>query len=240
MTKNFSLDRFKILSGSILKLIAVVSMFFDHAALLLTPHFPFMSEPLFNLFSYEITAYFIIRKIGRLAFPIFCFLITEGYRHTKNKERYAFNLLLFAFISEIPFNLMKTGKFFTLDYQNVFFTLLLGVLMIYVTEKEYKERLKAVLLIGLAIVALFLNCDYGLKGVLLILLLHILKNHPAAQAVLAYPLLSGGIAAFAAFLPINMYNGKRGFIKSSWMKYAFYVFYPIHIVVLVSVKLIFL
>ena len=238
MANRFSLDKFKILSGSMLKLIAIITMFIDHAALLLAPQIPFMSAPFIAIGSKEITIYFLMRKIGRLAFPIFCFLVTEGFAHTKNKKRYALRLLLFAIISEIPFNIMVSGLVFNLKYQNVFFTLFLGVLMLSVLDCVHKEFFKIILLIGTGCIAILLKCDYGLLGVLLILLMHILKNHPAAQSVLAYPLLSGGAAAFAAFIPINMYNGDRGFIKSPAMKYAFYIFYPLHILILIGIKLI--
>ena len=177
-----------------------------------------------------------MRKIGRLAFPIFCFLVTEGFTHTKNKKRYTISLLLFALISEIPFNMLNGGQMMNLKTQNIFFTLFLGVMMLTVFEYVRKELFRAILFIGIGIIAVLVKSDYGLKGVLLILLMYLLKNRPAVQAVLSYPLLSGGVAAFAAFVPINMYNGQRGFIKSPVMKYAFYLFYPVHIVILIGIK----
>ncbi len=238
MTKGLTLDRFRILSSSMLKLIAVITMFIDHSALLLAPEISLMTEPFFTVGSQTVTLYYLMRKIGRISFPIFCFLITEGFSHTRSKKRYAFNLLLFAVISEIPFNIMKSGQVFNLKVQNVFFTLFSGVLMLYVFENARTELFKAVLLTAVALVAIFLKCDYGLPGVLLILLMYVLKKHPAVQAVLAYPLLSGGFFAWLAFIPINMYNGKRGFIKSGFSKYAFYAFYPLHILILVAIKLV--
>ena len=132
MTKGFSLEKFKILSGSALKLIAVITMLIDHTALLLAPEIPLMTTPFFTIGTQAITISYVMRKIGRLSFPIFCFLATEGFTHTKNKKRYILGLLVFAVISEIPFNVMKSGLVFTLKYQNIFFTLFLGVLMLYV------------------------------------------------------------------------------------------------------------
>ncbi len=235
MTNRLSFDKFKILSGSALKLIAIITMLIDHTALLLAPEIPLMTVPFFTVGSQAITLHYVMRKIGRLAFPIFCFLITEGFSHTRNQKRYAFSLLIFAIISEIPFNVMKSGLVFNIETQNIFFTLFLGVLMLYVLENV--RSAKAPLLLAIALVATFLKCDYGLFGVLLVLLIYVLKGRPAVQAILAYPLLSGGVAALAAFIPINMYNGERGFIKSKAMKYAFYVFYPLHITILVVIKL---
>lgn len=238
MTKGLTLDRFKILSGSMLKLIAVISMLIDHTALLLAPQIPLMSVPFFTVGSQTVTLYYLMRKIGRISFPIFCFLITEGFSHTRNKRRYALNLLLFAIISEIPYNLMKSGLLFNIKAQNIFFTLFLGVLMLYIFENAGRELLKAVLLVAVSIVAVVFKCDYGILGVLLILMLHVLRDRPVAQGILAYPFLSGGVAAWLAFIPINLYNGKRGFIRSGALKYAFYIFYPLHILILVAIKLV--
>ena len=236
MEKRISPDRFKILSGSMLKLIAIITMLIDHAALVLAPQIPLLTVPFVTIAAKEISLYFLMRKIGRLAFPIFCFLVTEGFAHTKNKKRYAISLLLFALISEIPFNMLNGGQMMNLKTQNIFFTLFLGVMMLTVFEYVRKELFRAILFIGIGIIAVLVKSDYGLKGVLLILLMYLLKNRPAVQAVLSYPLLSGGVAAFAAFVPINMYNGQRGFIKSPVMKYAFYLFYPVHIVLLIGIK----
>ena len=236
MVKRISPDRFRILSGSMLKLIAIMTMLIDHAAYLLAPQIPVLTVPFLTIATKEISVYFLLRKIGRLAFPIFCFLVTEGFAHTKNKKRYAISLLLFAVLSEIPFNMMNGGQWTNLKTQNIFFTLFLGVLMLAIFEYVQKELFRAILLIGIGVIAMLIKSDYGLKGVLLILLMYLLRNRPAAQAVLSYPLLSGGIAAFAAFVPINMYNGQRGFIKSSAMKYAFYLFYPVHILILIGIK----
>lgn len=238
MTKTFSSDKFKILSGSALKLIAVITMLIDHSAIILAPEITAMQTPIFTIGSQGINLYFIMRKIGRLAFPIFCFLIAEGFSHTRNQKRYALNLLLFAAISEIPYNLMHSGTVFNLRTQNIFFTLFLGVVMLYVYKNIDNRTQKAILLLAVAALTLVMNMDYGLRGVLLILMIYILKEQPAVQAVLAYPFLSGGVAAWLAFVPINMYNGKRGFIKGAALKYAFYIFYPLHILVLLGIRFI--
>lgn len=236
MLETGSLTKYRVLSGSMLKLIAVITMFIDHSAGILYRELDCLQSTLFLLGEKEITLYFILRKIGRLAFPIFCFLITEGFAHTKNPKRYCLRLLVFAVLSEIPFNLMLGNRMFYSARQNVYFTLLFGVLLIYCFEAIKNEVLQVFCMGLIAAGAAVLDADYGLRGALLPLLLYVLRALPAAQTILAYPLLSGGVAAFAAFIPIHMYNGQRGFIQSTRMKLIFYWFYPVHILFLLMIK----
>lgn len=233
---NFSFNKLKILSGSMLKLIAIISMAIDHCALILRSDLELLQFTLFSLGGVEFTVYQLMRKIGRLAFPLFCFLIAEGFLHTRDAKKYGCRLLIFAVISEIPFNLMMSGKLFYPSKQNVYFTLLVGMLLLYIFENTRGEVKKAFFACIVAVISVFLKADYGLSGALLIALIHALRKHPAAQAIVSYPLLSGGKAAFAAFLPINMYNGQRGFIQSKALKYGFYLFYPLHILVLLFIR----
>lgn len=233
MQKSLLPDRFRILSGSMLKLIAVISMLLDHSALILAPALPILKLALPGS---DWTLYFILRKLGRLAFPIYCFLIGEGLAHTKDRKGYLLRLLVFAALSEVPFDLMVRNKLFHLGGQNVFFTLLLGALLICIFESAKPELLKATLMFAVLVAAGLLNVDYGITGTVLIFLIYLLRNHPAAQAIVSYPLLSGGIAAFAAFLPINLYNGKRGFIRGGFLKYCFYIFYPAHMLILLLIR----
>ena len=102
-------ENMKVLSGSSLKMIALITMIIDHIGSVLLSQAQFANEPIVSIGSHAITLYFIVRKIGRLAFPIYCFLITEGYLHTHDKKRYGLNLLIFALISEIPWNLEHSG-----------------------------------------------------------------------------------------------------------------------------------
>lgn len=236
MTKSLSSDRLRILSGSGLKLIAILSMLIDHSALILAPALSFMVTPLFSFLGKQMSVYYLMRRIGRLAFPIYCFLIGEGYAHTRDRVRYALRLLIFAAVSEIPFNLMVSGTLFSPDYQNVFFTLFLGVVLIHIYKNVKTSLPKLLAMLAVLVVTWLLDTDYGVTGVVLILLLYIFRNQRAVQAILAYPMLSGGIAAFCAFLPINLYNGKRGFIGSGAFKYFFYLFYPLHMLLLVGIR----
>ena len=120
--------RFQILSGSMLKLIACIAMLIDHTgAIILSRYQPALMN-LFYINGKGISAYRIVRDIGRCAFPIFCFLIVEGFLHTHDRRKYGQNLLLFALISEIPWNFMFANTWHYADKQNVFFTLFLGYL----------------------------------------------------------------------------------------------------------------
>lgn len=233
MQNKLSLKKFQILSGSSLKLIAAVTMLIDHAALVLYAVLPFMRTPLLGE---EVTLYFLLRKIGRLAFPIYCFLICEGFLHTHSKKHYALRLLVFAFLSELPFNLMLSGHCFHPSAQNVFFTLFLGFVMLCIFENVSNQLRKVALMFAVFLAAHILQTDYSVPGVALILLIYVLRRHRAAQVILSYPLLSGGIAALCAFIPINMYSGTRGFIKSGALKYAFYLFYPVHMLLLALIR----
>ena len=234
---NLSLDKYKKLSGSMLKLIAVISMLIDHTAVILHTELPFMTDVLFTAGKTNVTVYFIMRKLGRLAFPLFCFLISEGMAHTKNIKKYGLRLLLFAVVSEIPFNLMTHNDVFYPQKQNIYFTLFLGVLLLYFLNNTKNELVKFVLMSATAAAAVLLHFEYGLGGVVLILLMYTLKHAPSARFLLAYPLLSGNLATLSAFIPIGLYNGERGFIKSNALKFAFYWFYPVHILLLLGVKL---
>lgn len=131
----------KGISGSTIKIIAIIAMLIDHvAAALLTRMLiqkgalglRFMGERTRNAWMAENGRLFYgmeaMRAIGRLGFPIFCFLLVEGFQKTRNRHKYAFRLGLFALISEIPFDLAFSGEVLEFDYQNVYFTLLIGML----------------------------------------------------------------------------------------------------------------
>lgn len=225
----------RIFSGSVLKLIAMITMLIDHTAVILLSDREWATTS-FEVVGISLSVYSILRRIGRLAFPIFCFLIVEGFIHTKDRRKYGLSLALFAVISEIPFNLMVSGQWACIDKQNVFFTLLLGVVLLCILEYVHPPYKQAACLIALCIAAYILHADYGLRGVLLIGMLYVLRGQTILQTLFAYPMLSGGVAAWCAFVPINMYNGKRGFIQGKPLKYAFYLFYPLHILLLLIVK----
>ena len=235
MQQTCSLNKYRIFSGSALKLIAVITMLIDHTGYVFGA-FPAFRTPLFTALGETVTIYFILRKIGRLAFPIYCFLIGEGLRHTRNQIAYLARLLVFAVVSEIPLNLMISGKWTCLSKQNVFFTLFLGALAIYCLQNLKNNLIKIPAMLAILAASVILKADYGTAGMVVILLIYVLREYPIVQVLAGYPLLSGGVYSIAAFVPISMYNGKRGFIKHPVVKYCFYLFYPLHMLLLVTLK----
>lgn len=230
--------RYQVLSGSALKAIAVVSMLIDHVTAHLLEADPQMTTVLFDAGTIHVSWYFILRTIGRLAFPIFCFLLVEGFVYTHDRVRYGCNLLAFALISEVPFDLARTLTFFDITYQNVFWTLLLGFLGMYAYEElSNRPALQATCVIGLALVSMGLLCDYGPRGYALILILYWLRNNAIAKTTLGSCMTLATWRAGLAFIPINLYNGQRGFIHNSVLKYAFYAFYPVHLFILWQMRL---
>lgn len=226
-------DRFKILNSSMLKTLAVVTMFIDHFALvilywgILYPNIPITEgTDLYKV--YEI--YQICRFIGRFAFPIFCFLLIEGFIHTSNRKKYAIRLGIFAVLSELPFNLAVDNQLFSLEHQNVFFTLLIGLLTIW--AMEYLERIQPIFMWLIAALgcglAYVIQCDYDYQGILLIVILYLFRHYKLLQAAAGALSLYWEWPAMLSFIPILMYNGKKG-----WnMKYFTYAFYPAHLLIL--------
>lgn len=222
--------QFRFLSGSELKVIAVVSMFIDHITAYILQYQPEYTVALATFGDLVVTPAWILRTIGRLAFPIFCFLLVEGCTYTHSRIHYGRNLLLFALISEIPFNFARKGIPFDPTYQNVFFTLFLGFLGICAYEKLRDNRAyQAFAVIGLAIVTMGLRCDYAERGYALILILYYLRNNAVAKTALGCCVTTASWRAGLAFIPINLYNGTRGFVHNPVLKYAFYAFYPLHL-----------
>ena len=232
------MQRYRVLNGFHLKLIAACTMFIDH-----------MGDTLFPGVMW-------LRCIGRVAFPIFCFLIAEGCVHTHDRKKYALRLLVFAVLSEIPFNLM-TGRAVWNPYdQNVLWTLLLGAAVCWIMDGVLKRRTApAFVLTGAAMVAAFwlleVFCtDYGGWGMLLVAMFYGVRRAPygqaakmAAQAVgLAFFCIGvmGGVTielwALTALVPIWLYNGQRGFSHKA-VQYGFYAFYPVHILILSLIAL---
>lgn len=222
-------------SNSGLKLIAVITMLIDHTGLVILRYWPSALEPV-SLFGFSTTLYQISRAIGRIAFPIFCFLLVEGFWHTSSRFRYARNLFLFALISEIPFNYMFStdGRW---ENQNVYFTLLLGFLVFCALERFQNQLLLQILSVTAGFAAsMILKADYDYRGFVLLMILYFFAFRPAERTLLACISLYWEWPACFAFLPIHFYNGERGFIKGKAAKYFFYGFYPVHMILLVCLR----
>ena len=226
-----SSDRYKILSGSALKLIACISMLSDHLARHCFFKLDWANAVWFTVMGKPISLLLLMSKFGRFAFPLFAFLLVEGFLNTKNRKKYCLNLFVFALVSEIPFNLMHH----TLSYpiQNVMFTLLLG--FIAMCSLEYfkdKPIISFLSLVVLLVVSWNLRADYRTAGLLFILLLDGLRKEKVIQCVTAPILLNMKAMVLLSLLLTCMYNGKRGFIKTPFLKYFFYAFYPLHMLII--------
>lgn len=245
------------ITGSTLKLIAMFTMLIDHTSAIILEQMllkkGFADIDMNDLAAYNafvdaneviFIASITMRSIGRLAFPIFCFLLVEGFLHTKNVGKYARNLAIFAIISEVPFDLAFTGNLFDMRLQNVFFTLLIGLIVIYMisyfTKKlEYNRSAVGVCTVVIAMIGMLtanlLIVDYSSYGVLTIVIMYLFRRSRLAQGLGGCAVLTfmswGQIPAFFSLLPIKLYNGERG-IR---LKYVFYLFYPAHILILYAI-----
>ena len=247
------------MSALALRILAMLLMLIDHVGVLFTLPLPLTV---------------LLRALGRISFPIFAFLIANGMQHTKNRLRYVLCLLGFALISEPFFDFALRHTLWHPDHQNVFFTLFLGALGIFVLD-HCKKRTPLWHILGISIVAILLLCarvlhtDYDAFGVALILFLSIFWQKKAATAVtiLLFSSRELGLHLYAALilgasdltpqrwdlitlcaaisiLPILFYNGKKGYTPKNQtaallFKYGFYLFYPLHLLLLITVAAIF-
>ena len=217
----------------VLKILACVCMFCDH-----------FGDAVFGNTTF-------LNFIGRISFPIFCFQIVQGYIHTHNIKKYLLRLSLFALISQVPFMLFYHVVFNSFAI-NVIFTLLFGLLVILIYDK-YNKFVGVCSFLFLGTLAQLLHFDYGFFGVFIIFMFYLLRNKKTAMTIVfilavivryLIPLIQNGIPISYLFLgnkysllmyctclsliPILFYNGKKG--KDA--KYLFYIFYPVHLLVL--------
>lgn len=236
------------MSGTALKWIAVISMLVDHTAEVLMNHNEALTAPVWT------QIYGLMRGIGRLAFPIYAFLLVEGFCHTRNARNYLTRLLVSAALSEIPFDLAVFHTPFYPGYQNVFFTLALGLIaligirktgglslydqIVYGRESGQKTGKcggwwKQLLIMAVCSgIAEMINSDYGGFGVIFIILLSMTRYDKKNQTLLGAVSLVWELPAIFAFVPIWFYNGTRG---RDTGKYFFYAFYPVHLLILWAV-----
>jgi len=225
--------KYQILDGTTLKLIAMISMVFDHAG---DMFFPDVMWP---------------RMIGRLAMPIFSFFIAEGFSHTRDKKKYLCRLGIFALISEIPFDLAFEGKI-GFSHQNIMLSFFLAVvaLMLYdwiqggtKSEENHASIGKTVLgviaVAAIATLSLLLRADYTIFAVIAVFLFYVLRQkHPLVRTGVgvAFLALTRTVGYYCttglSFIPLAMYNGKKG----KGLKWLFYGFYPGHLLLLAAIK----
>ena len=229
------------LSGTALKRIACLSMLLDHIGASLLENGLFKQE---SFWPGGVQLDDVLRLAGRLAFPIFAFQIAEGCIRTHDRRRYALRLLLFAVLTEVPFDLAFSGRPLDPSYQNVLWTLLAGALVCWAAD--WAQRTPAALHL-LAATAAFAGAfwllevchtDYGGWGMALILLFHLSRGNRLIQlAGLAVFCVAsvGGVSielyALVSLAFIWLYDGRRGYCSRpiQWLCYAFY---PVHLLLL--------
>lgn len=208
-----------MIDRSVLKWIAVLTMVIDHVGAILFPDQIWM------------------RVIGRVAFPIYAYCLAEGFRYTSDYRRYLGRLALFAILSEIPFDLAFYGVPFSFAHQNVFFTLTLGLILLWVLERCREQLLLcAGAFAVLCFLAQALHMDYGVGGLLMVFAFYLAQQGTSpwiGWGIFVFINLfgyAGGVqwAAILALLPIGLYSGKAGKKKQRF----FYWIYPLHLLLL--------
>ena len=204
-----------------LKLIAVITMLVDHIGALLLPNV------------------LLLRIIGRIAFPIFAFLIAESMTHTRNRKRYLLRVFFFALITELPFRLSILGGNWGFGLRNVLFTLLFGALACLCWANGQKQPWWYIAAFLPVIAAELFFTDYGAFGAAAILLFFALRPQPKILTCAVFAVWTvfyciahlNMLELYALFaLPLlYFYNGQKGAHSA---KYFFYVFYPAHLLLL--------
>ena len=234
------------LSGTALKYIACITMLIDHIgascieAGILLPALAAGAASCGGIpVSTLLAADRVLRYIGRLAFPIFCFLAVEGFLHTHNVKGYLGRLLLFGLLSEVPFDLAFFRTPFAPQHQNVYWTLALGVLAMaglrHFEKPDGTASGKGLLCVGACALTAFLaGTDYHAIGVLIICTLYLTRADRKRQCLAGALLFLFELTAPLAFVLVWFYNGQRG-ACSPLQKKAFYWFYPVHLLVLAGI-----
>ena len=225
----------KRLPQEALKLIACITMFIDHFGHTIVPYLrvPYMAE-----------IYYICRMIGRIAFPIYCFLLAEGMRRTHNPGNYILRLGIGILLAELPFDILFEGGF-SWESQSVMVTLTLGAVMLLCMQKTEKRWLKLLLILPFAILAELAKCDYGGWGIAMIaafallegissqvLALIFINAAMSSATIIVFGIrLSIQLLAVFAMVPIAFYSGKK-LTRSRVVQWGFYLFYPVHLLLL--------
>lgn len=225
----------KVLSQERLKLIACATMLIDHIGAALLP----------SLW---------LRIIGRISFPIYCFLLVEGAVHTRNAWKYALRLLICAVISELPHDILF-GDGLNLRGLNIMATLLLGFCMLRLMEKAPFWWLRVIIIGVFAAAARLLGVSYGWRGILVIAVFALTRGRKRSWL---WQLLGIGILFLSmnstrwdvglfkvpiqvfgvlALIPIALYSGRKD-TNSKAVQWGFYLFYPLHLLALYFITLI--
>lgn len=218
-----------------LKLIAIAAMTIDHFA---AAYCIEVSDGNFILNSRLSSGlYYALRCVGRIAFPIFCFLLVEGFIYTRSRYRYLGRLFIFSLISQVPFSLALLKDIHDLSSLNTLFTLTIGLVCLMLLDKADEKQQNSfvcyIAIVFFIITSCILNTDYNIFGILLIICFYRFRGQNL-KLFIAMTLLilvfSNPLELFALFalIPIYLYNGKKGIP----LRYAFYLYYPVHLLIL--------
>lgn len=195
----------------------------------------------------------LFRCIGRLSFPIYCFLIVQGYLHTRDLHAYSRRLLLTAILSEIPFDLLIFGRVYSPMEQNVLFSLLLGLTSLLCADRLKDRPLHAsAAVLLLCMCAMAANVSFGWLSIALCLSMRCAGGNRlrlllyTAGSLLLYTfslLLSGvmmswvlvSLCALFALIPLLLYSGRRG-MRHRLLTFLFYAAYPLHMIALLVIR----
>lgn len=210
----------KGICGSTLKLIAIAAMLIDHISatvltrmLIVNGMGNVTSQAQQEQWLRENAGLYgcmvVMRLIGRLGFPIFCFLLVEGFQKTGNVKKYALRLGLFALLSEIPFDLACHGKVLEFDYQNVFFTLFLGFLLMWAADTiekgEFPKWFRNCLAVG-GVVMLTVE----LTGVIYSILCSVMQYQSGTLPETYVIVMIGAICAAVISLIVSFVRRRKG------------------------------
>ena len=207
-----------------LKIIALITMLIDHIGVAFFPHI------------------MLFRIIGRLSFPIYAFLMVEGFKHTKNLKKYIVRLLIIAIVSEAFFDLLFFNAIYFPNAQNSIFAFALGLTMLYMIKYRGSEVLNYVILALYIILAIVLNIDYKIYGIALVYIYYMYRDKKLIMVCASgfLSLLYGGIQSYAIFSSIFLLfydeNSKSISVSNKYIKYLFYIFYPLHLIILLGIK----
>ena len=234
---NGFFKKIRILSGAKLKLIAMISMLADHVNKSLI--YPYLTSN--RGFLAFVSNLFDI--IGRIAFPLFCFFVVEGYFKSRNRRKYLLYLLLFGVISEVPFDMFTTASFFNMNWNNVMFTLALVLVTVWIIDilkGKMQGRAKvlwyivSLLIVALmCIVSVYLSLDYEHHAILIGYFFYLFHDARIFAVPFGYASMFTQPWALLGFGLTLTYNGERG-KQNKWVNYWFY---PAHLLILGILRL---
>ena len=181
----------------------------------------------------------VCRYVGRLGFPILGFLTAEEFVRARDRQGYGVRMLAAALISEVPFDLAVYGRAVYPQYQNMLFTLFIGILIMAVMEETRNLPVRIGAVAAGCAVSWLGQCDYNVLGVLFITAMYIFRRNDLARVgsgigLCAAESVSCYCVSALAFVPIVMYNGRRGAIQ---LKYLLSIFYPLHLMALYGIRI---